>query len=213
MNLSILLISKKTYLFRLLFLLFCFSCNIDSPHYIFVDNPWEEDMKVKINETEHDIPAFGSLEVNLKSGTYQVVATINDSCFFNESITINTSGLLNVHKENYVLWSDLYATANQNSNQISKSDFKINGNLYKNVDFIIYPELNFIPKKWDLNLNETWEENLNYYFLDTKIRSKIYRISDLEKEFGFGPPADFTEYKIEELTDMLNELESNKRYD
>tara|TARA_B100002052_G_scaffold43020_1_gene35632 strand:- start:255599 stop:256246 length:648 start_codon:yes stop_codon:yes gene_type:complete len=215
MHFLLLSIKKTKYIFSFLILIFFLSCNIDNNHDIFVDNPKEEDIKLKIDGNEYDIPAFGFLELNIKSGTYKISATIDDSCFFKENIIISKSGLLNIHKETYVLWSDLYTTTNlkPKQNQLQLRNIKINKNLYKNVDFIIYQNLNFIPKAWHFSVNESWEENLNYYFLDSQVKSKIYRLVDLEKEFGFGPPPDLTGYTIDELRYKLNELETHGSYD
>ena len=45
------------------------------------------------------------------------------------------------------------------------------------------------------------------------LNQKIYRINDLEKEFGYGPLPDFTEYTIQELKNRVNTLESKKIYE
>ena len=45
--------------------------------------------------------------------------------------------------------------------------------IYTNVDFIIYQNLNFIPKAWNFSVNESWAENLNYYFLDSQVKSQF----------------------------------------
>ena len=213
MNLSIQFFRDKKYLLNFL-VLFLISCNINKTHHIIIDNPKSEDLKVKVNQKEYEIPAFGTIEINLKSGEYKVEAIINDSCFFSERINVNTSGLLNIFKETYVLWTDLYKINQKaNTKKLKQKDFYINEKLYENVDFIIYDDSIFISKVWDFNINEAWEESLNYYFLNSELKSKIYRINDLEKEFGYGPLPDFTEYTIQELKNRVKTLESKKIYE
>ena len=113
-----------------------------------------------------------------------------------------------------MLWTDLYKINQKaNTKKLKQKDFYINEKLYENVDFIIYDDSIFISKVWDFNINEPWEESLNYYFLNSELKSKIYRINDLEKEFGYGPLPDFTEYTIQELKNRVNTLESKKIYE
>lgn len=196
---------------RLFAVFFIFSCNTVNENSIIIDNPSGQDIIVMIQKKKYEIPAFGSERITIKRGTYNIVAYMNDSSFFHENIHINRDGILNPHKETYVLWTDVYVSKNKNynRNKLNIKNLEINGNTYNNVDFTVYKNKKFIPKKWDFNWDEPWDDKLNFYFHDSQKRSKIYRLNDLEEIFGYGKTPDFTKYKIEELKKILNQIQSS----
>jgi len=198
-------------IFKLFALALIFSCNPIQEYSVIIDNPRDQDIVVIIQEKEYEVPGFGSQTIILKDGKYNILASINDSCFFSDNIQINSDGILNTHQETYVLWTDLYVSKQKyyNKNELDIKNVEINGKKYNNVDFTIYKNKNFISKKWDFGWDEPWGNELKFYFFNSQKRSKIYRLTDLEEVFGYGETPDFIGYTIEDLRKKLDQLQLN----
>ena len=201
----------KMRIFKLFALILIFSCNPIQEYSVIIDNPRNQDIVVIIQKKKYEVPGFGSQKISIKAGKYNILAYINDSCFFSDNIQINTDGILNTHQETYILWSDLYVSKQKyyNKNELDIKNVEINGEKYNNVDFTIYKNKNFISKKWDFGWDEPWDNKLNFYFFNSQKRSKIYRLTDLEEVFGYGETPDFTENTIEDLREKLDQLQAN----
>jgi len=210
MQFSEILGEKKWRIFKLFALILIFSCNPIQEYSVIIDNPMNHDIVVIIKKKKYEVSGFGSQTISLKAGNYNVLAYINDSCFFSDNIQINTDGILNTHKETYILWTDLYVSKQKyyNKNELDIKNVEINGEKYNNVDFTIYKNKNFISKKWDFGWDEPWDNKLNFYFFNSQKRSKIYRLTDLQEVFGYGK-ANFTVKKTEDLNKKLDQIQEN----
>lgn len=186
----------------MVFVLLC-NCS-DKAHVVVIDNPKQENIKVRIKDSIHEIYGFGSITIPLKSNTYSVSAyTQNDSLFFNKDVLISSDGILNPHLLTYVKWNDLYSVNGENH---YAKEIVVNNNTFKNVDFEVYENQYFIPKTWDYNLFEPWKSSIQYYFKKDAIKSKIYRVEDLEKEWGFKLDFETQEFTIKQLDSIVKSI-------
>ena len=181
------------------------SCGNDI-NSIVIDNPKEDDIKVKINDSVYKLYGYASKSIKLKTDTYYIrTLSASDSLLLEDQISITSDGILNPHLMTYVKWSDNY-TSNISSSSLNKMDITINNNPYFDVSFEVYENQLFIPKTWDFNLFQQWESSVRYYFKKDVVMSKIYRLGDLEKEWGYTFDGDIESLNKKQLDSMVNSL-------
>ena len=179
-------------------------CKGDS-HLITLDNPQNSNIEVVLNDSSYLVYGYGSKQVTLDSGHYAVkVYSDSDSLLLSKTVFINSDGILNPLESTYVKWTDQYGK--YDPTVLSKRDMEIGNNFYPKVDFIIYEKEFFIPKTWDFDLFEPWKDYFQYYFEKQAVKSKIYRIDDLEKTWGLNVDLETQSLSISQIDSVLKIL-------
>lgn len=196
--------------------LFIYSCETFLQKNVLIDNPTEQDLNVVINGKEYTITPYTSTKVELAKGEYQIVAQQNNEEIFNEKVNITDNGVLNTTKSTYVIWTDLYLLDIDKYNEYASTELKnvdteINGNHYESVTFEVLKGKTFIAQNWDFGLEEFWPEEVDLTAGNFSKKSKIYRLEDLESEWGFYGDYDFSDLSDEEfelfMDSLLTEIE------
>lgn len=206
---------KKLLLF-LIPALFIFSCDSLLKKNVLIDNPSDQDLTVLIDGKNYIITPYTSTSVELAKGEYQIIAKQNEQEIFNEKVNIIDNGVLNTTKSTYVIWSDLYLLDLDQYNEYASTELKnvdteVNGNHYESVTFEVFEGTPFISQNWDFGLEEFWPEEVDLTAGNFSKKSKIYRLEDLESEWGFYGDYDFSDLSDEEfelfMDSLLTEIE------
>lgn len=196
--------------------LFLFSCDSFIKKNILIDNPSAEELKVVIDGKDYTITPYTSTKIEIAKGEYQIKATQNEEEIFNEKVNIVDNGVLNTTKSTYVIWSDLYLLdidkySELAATELNNVDTEVNGNHYESVTFEVYENDVFITENWDYGLEEFWPEEVDLTGIGFIKKSKIYRLEDLESEWGFYGDYDFSDLSDEDfevfMDSLLNEIE------
>lgn len=202
------------FLFSLLIIsILLFGCETEKNVEIVVDNPSELDFSFSLKEEAYTVSALSKTTLKLKEGVYflWIQNEIGDT-LLNDSIYIFSNGLLNPTKSTYVVWNDLYLENFDEYEQIARSALNIQDSIfindkeYNDVDFDVYENQVFIEKTWDFGVFEDWPEEIDLYSKSTVKKSKIYRLADLEEEWGYWGTFDFNDYTEEEFQQLLDSL-------
>lgn len=189
------------------------SCNTEKSFEITIDNPTELDFSFTLNEEKHTVNALGQLTLELEKGTYffQIKNEIGDT-LLNDSIDIFNNGILNPSQSTYVVWNDLYIEDFENYDKRAQEILSIRDSIsiddkeYNDVDFDVYENQVFIDKNWDFGIFEDWPEEIDLYSHSEIKKSKIYRLADLEEEWGYWGTLDFSDYAEEEFQHLIDSL-------
>jgi len=203
-------------LFILLPVLFLFACDSILIKTILIDNPSDKELEVVIDGKNYSIAPYTSTKIEIAKGEYQVKANQEENEIFDKKVNIIDNGVLNTTNSTYVIWSDLYVLDLDNyakyaEEELKNVDTEINGNHYEAVTFEVFEGTPFIQENWDYSLEEFWPEEVDISGNDYVKKSKIYRIEDLESEWGFYGDYDFSEASDEEfeqfMDSIINEIE------
>ena len=171
-----------------------------------IDNPSDKDIKVHVNNTSYLVYAFGIKQVKLSPGNYVINTFLpNDSLLSSEQIIVNSDAMINPIHSTYVIFLDEFLSESGVST-LKRQNHEINGDLYQNVNFETRDDF-FIPKTWDYNVLEPWGSVEYYYFKKNINHSKIYRLQDLKKEFGFEMPDEFKSLNVAALDTLIGQTE------
>lgn len=178
---------------------------------VYIDNPSDLDIKVVVDGTEYLISAYSSELVKLPKGEHDVVASNDEQEIFNATVSITDKGILNVTGATYVVWKDLYLEDLDDydsyaAGALNNEDHEINNNVYEEVDFVVYENESFILKNWDFDVDQDWPSEVDISSGNYVVKSKVYRLEDIEAEWGFYGDFDFSEYSDEELNAFLDSL-------
>ncbi len=202
---------KLTGIFLLTNLVLLSACNSIFKIKIIVDNPSNDVLILNVDEKEHEIASNSFIKLDLVKGEHLFKASIKGEELFNETLSITSEGLLNptkavyvVHKELYLLNQDEYETFAAQA--LDRQDHLIADKTYEDVDFLVYDAQTFIPKNWDFGVDQELPEEIKTSVGEHKVISKIYRISNLEKTWGFFGDFDFTKTSDKELKQFLDSL-------
>ena len=196
--------------------LFLFSCDSFLKKNILIDNPSAEELTVVIDGKDYTITPFTSTKLEIAKGEYQIKATQNEEEIFNEKVNITDNGVLNTTKATYVIWTDLYLLDLDEyslyaAQELNNVDTEVNGNHYEAVTFEVFEATPFINEHWDIGLEEFWPEDVDITSGDFAKKSKIYRLEDLESEWGFYGDYDFSDLSDEDfeqfMDSLINEIE------
>ena len=102
----------------------------------------------------------------------------------------------------YIKWTDIY-TSSKSVNKGVKKEIIINKRCYNNVNFEVYKNTAFIRKSWNYSLFEPWEESFEFYTKEEIIRSKIYRLVDIEKKWGYLMDIDTLDISLNKINTMI----------
>lgn len=196
---------SKHFLVLPLFLFLLSACTTK----VVVDNPSEVDINVSIDGKEYNIAALDQQVVELKKASAQIITTDADGTeLLNETVDITGEGVINATNTTYVIWQDIYCLAENYELYKDKLNLKdlieVNGKEYEEVDFTL-AETPFIAKSWDYDLNESFPDSVdlsNMYALKTK----IYRVQELEDEFGYFGDIDFSSFEEAEVQSFMDSL-------
>ncbi|MCB0510841.1 MAG: hypothetical protein KDC82_08755 [Bacteroidetes bacterium] len=203
---------KNTYFFLGLFALAILSsCSSLFTKKVSIDNPSDLDLTVVVDGTEYLIPAYSSELVELPKGEHAVVASSDGQEIFNETVSVTDNGILNVTLATYVVWKDLYLEdlddyASYAASALDNKDHEVNNNVYEEVDFVVFENMSFIGEDWDYGIDEEWPMEVDISSGNYVVKSKVYRLEDIEAEWGFYGDFDFSEYSDEELNAFLDSL-------
>ena len=191
--------------FFIIILLLASGCSSNS-YNLTIDNPGDKDIKVHVNNTSYLVYAFGIKQVKLSPGNYVINTFLpNDSLLSSEQIIVNSDAMINPIHSTYVIFLDEFLSESGVST-LKRQNHEINGDLYQNVNFETRDDF-FIPKTWDYNVLEPWGSVQYYYFKKNINHSKIYRLQDLKKEFGFEMPDEFKSLNVAALDTLIGQTE------
>lgn len=203
---------KNTLLFLFIsFSLFLLSaCTSFFNNEIIIDNDDFSTMHLTVDGKTQELAGYTTLTLKLPKGEHEFTAVIEGEAIFDSTITIKENGLVNLMKNTYVVWHDLYL---KNPDEYEKyatealknEDVKIANKLYEDVQFEVYEGDVFIPKNWDFGLDEEWPEEVDFSG-EYAVKGKIYRLIDLEESWGFYQDFDFSDKTDEELNQFLDSL-------
>lgn len=176
---------------------------------VVIDNPTDMNLKVSLDDKEYDVAAFDQKEVELKKSDVKIIAKDTEGNeILNGTVKITGEGIINPTRTTYVIWKDLYCLsedyASFKSNLNIKEMVLVNDKEYESVDFTLVDDL-YILKNWDYNLKESFPDSVNLE-KGYVIKSKIYRVEDLENEFGYYGDLDFTDYDDSDVNAFLDSL-------
>lgn len=176
---------------------------------VVIDNPTDMNLKVSLDDKEYDIAAFAQQEVELKKAEVRIVAKDEEGNeILNETVQIAGAGIINPTRTTYVIFKDLYCLPENYDLFKSNLDIKeivvVNDKEYESVDFTLVEDL-FIPKTWDYNLNESFPDSVNLE-KGYVVKSKIYRVEDIESEFGYFGDIDFTDFDEADVNAFMDSL-------
>lgn len=202
----------KIYLIFIPFIILA-SCNSEKSFEVTIDNPSEFDFSFSLNKEEYSVNAMTELMLEMNEGMhFFFIQNEMGDTLLNDSIAIFSDGLLNPTKNTYVVWNDLYLEDFEQYDNIAKELLNIKDSIliddkeYNDVDFDVYENQVFIEKKWDFGVFETWPEEIDLYAQSEVKKSKIYRLADLEEEWGYWGTFDFNDYSEEAFQQLLDSL-------
>ena len=185
------------------FLIVFIVCCEESKHQIIVDNPTDFDVELLVNDERYTLYGLETIELNLINANHSFkVINKNDSLLFFKNIRINSDGIVNPFLATYIKWTDIY-TSNKSVNKGVKKEIIINKRCYNNVNFEVYKNTAFIRKSWNYSLFEPWEESFEFYTKEEIIRSKIYRLVDIEKKWGYLMDIDTLDISLNKINTMI----------
>lgn len=186
----------------LLLILITVGCS-EETYELWIDNPSTQDLNISVNDSNYVIFGFDMLVLELKEGNYLFRGNNeNNSLNFSQVQTINSDGILNPTLQTYVLWTDVYGTTEL---KLRARTDTINGHKYKHLKLERLDGF-FIPKKWDYSLFEDWKKQLNYHSISYIEKSKIYRLKDFEKTWGFQNETDDASLTLQKINNKLQQL-------
>ncbi len=176
---------------------------------VILDNPTDSDIVVSLDGTNYELLAYDQKVLELKKSTMLLIAKdVEGNEILNESINITGDGVMNPTRTMYVIWKDMYCLPEDYDTYKGNLDLKkmvtVNDKEYEMVDFTLVEDL-FIAKNWDFDLNESFADSvdLKNKFL---VKSKIYRVEDLETEFGYFGDIDFSDFDETEVQSFMDSL-------
>lgn len=193
---------------NLIFFTFSLVLLVSCKEQIIIDNTLNESISVQIDEENFTIESNSYKELEINKGNHNVVSiSRNGDTLLNAIINIDNEGVLNASNITYVLWSDIYCEEKDyntyKTNLELQDTVTFDGLYFVEIDFKFYNE-DFIPKTWDIGLNEIMPEsvelteNSNY-----KILSKVFRPSEIKEEFNYIGDIDFNNLTEEEINSIL----------
>lgn len=187
-------------------ILFLASGCSSTSYNLIIDNPSDKDIKVHLNNKPYLVYAFGTKQVKLSPGNYEVnTFLVNDSLLSSEHIIVSSDAMINPFHSTYVIFLDEFLSESGVST-LKRQNHKINGDLYQNVNFETNDDF-FIPKTWNYNVLEPWGSVEYYYFKKNINKSKIYRLQDLKQEFGFEMPNEIQSFNVVALDSLIGQTE------
>ena len=193
-------------IFLLPFLMAFMVCCVEPQYQIIVDNPTDFDVELFVNDKRHMLYGLEAIELSLTNANYRFkVINKNDSLLFFKNIRINSDGIVNPFLATYIKWTDIY-TSNKSLNKGIKKEIIINKRRYKNVNFEVYKNTAFIRKSWNYALFEPWEATLEFYTKEEMIKSKIYRLVDIEKKWGYSMDIDTVDISLNKINTMITPI-------
>ncbi len=197
------------------FILLCASCSSLFKRDVVIDNPISEDITVWVGKKKYNIPSLGKLKTSLAKGEHKVLCeNMKGEELMNHLVTVSGEGIINPTFSTYVLWRDLYINEGVTYDDISSKalnnkNTSIGNKVYKNVDFFVYDSVPFIAKNWDYDLYTDWPEKMNNLDEEYVVKSKIYRLKDLEESWGFYGNYDVRNLNPKELKLFIDSIESH----
>jgi hypothetical protein len=178
---------------------------------IIVDNPSKDVIVLSFDGVNHEIPSKSFINLEFVKGEHLVTAQINGEEMFSETISITGEGLLNPTLETYIVHKELYLLEQQKyedyaSKALNRKDHEIAGKTYQDADFLIFEKQAFIEKNWDFGVDKELPEEIKTSSSEYEVISKLYRVSGLEKTWGFFGDFDFTQSSELELQIFLDSL-------
>jgi hypothetical protein len=210
----------KNFVFASLLLVLLVSCSWFKKYDVLIDNPTSFRIFVEIGDETYEIEAYSFEEIKLKSGEHKVVAWSDETeVFFDNVVKIDGDGILNPTLTTYVLWKDLYVNDMADYEKYAAEVLKIRDQVtiadktYNDVDFTVYEKWPFIKALWNFGLFEPWTDELDIHSGNYQLKSKIYRVEDLEEEWGYWGEfdmADYTEQDFKNLIDSILEVKNER---
>ncbi|MCD8528891.1 MAG: hypothetical protein LRY27_02740 [Chitinophagales bacterium] len=199
-------------MFFLCYLLGLASCNSFFKVKVYIDNPANKVFTVYIDGNKHEIENLGGLDIKLAKGEHQFVGAFNADTVFNAVVSTTEAGMLNLQNQLYVINKELYLEDESafdilSSKLLTLDDYEINGYTYQNADFEIFENDTFIVKQWDYGVNQNYPDEFKANADNYAIVSKIFRIGDLEKYWGFFGNFDFSGQKKQNVEKFIDSLE------
>jgi hypothetical protein len=194
-------------------LLLFISCKFDKNYEVSIDNPSEIDFSFSLNEEKYSVNALGETTLSLKEGKhYFLILNALGDTLLNDTIKVFNDGLLNPTQSTYVVWSDLYLEDFEEYETYAQEVLNIQDSIlidykeYNDIDFNVFENQIFIPKDWDFGVFEEWPKEIDLYSERVIKKSKIYRLADLEEEWGYWGTFDFNDYGEEEFQQLIDSL-------
>jgi hypothetical protein len=176
----------KNYIHVLIVILVLSSCHLLAPYHIWIDNPSNASFTVIIDNHSYQIKAMGSTEILLSKGKY-IIKILKDSIskqsIRTETLVIREDGIINICNAEYVFIQQVYGkstnttAASTQNNEVVLNNYTYHGQIQK-----IGKDQIFIPKTWNLGLNEKFRISENILGKQ-KVISKIFRCNEFETDF------------------------------
>lgn len=185
---------------------------------IIVDNPNKTPITLIFDGEEHEIPGQSNISLNIVKGEHQIAAAQEGEEIFNETISITGPGVLNPTKSTYVVHKELYLLDQSKYDEyaasaLKRQDHQIANKTYEDVDFEVFEGQAFLGKNWDFGVEKELPEEIKTSAGEYEVISKLYRLADLEKAWGFYGDFDFTQTSDTELKQFLDSLANNLAVD
>lgn len=190
--------------FYILLIVMLFSCN----SIVLIDNPTVEDINLKIDNVDYKIGANSSQTIELSKDNHYIFAiSANGDTLANETVEIKVNGLLNISKNTYILWTDLYCAVedyDKFKNKLNLQDLiEIDGMEFEEIDFKLIDDV-FIEEQWDYSLEEQMPDTVDVSETEMyKIASKLYTLESLKEEFDYYGDIDFYNLNEQEIDSII----------
>lgn len=176
----------KHLIFPLLLLLLtasaCTQANID------LDNAGDQALSITVDEITYPLKAGAYQKLQLEPGPHRVIVKdSNGKTLEEETFNVKEGGLLNVAREEYYIWTDLYGDPSMKEEHLKEDWLKIGNQSYFGEFTVVEPENIYIEKRWDYDLDEDFPNDLlGWQFTEDKyiIKSKLFREQQLIEAYN-----------------------------
>jgi hypothetical protein len=156
---------------------FAFGYKVASFNTLYIDNPTENEISIKIwNLDAINIAPKSHQEIELKSGTYPIIVN-EENVWEITKWKVDGKAFLNPTKSTYVKETAIYATEGTDYDDSKYTEIEISGEKY----YWPFETLNDIYIKWDwtYGLDEILPDEVDVSSLTNETtRTKIYRYED-----------------------------------
>jgi hypothetical protein len=192
-----------------LFIAIVFISGCSSKSKVWIDNPLQEPLTVKIGAESYTIPPNSGEYKEFANGeiSFEGKSTSKD---FSGKAQIDGEGLLNITGEKYVIWKDLYSN---DVDRVNLPESVLKEDTVKMGDYTFVGEFQwfspadaFIAKNWDLGIEEAFPDSVTLEIGKYKTLKKVFRMADFEEDYKKTNEVDPAAYLEEIYKDTMDSL-------
>ncbi|MEM7368244.1 MAG: hypothetical protein AAF587_06545 [Bacteroidota bacterium] len=154
----------------------CNQGNID------MDNSSDQDLIVNIDELSYNMKAGQYTRIQLDKGVHKLVLQDEEGKVLEEeSFRVYEGGLLNLGKNNYLIWVDLYGDPELRKSKLEEDWLDIEGDSYFGQFERLDPSKIYVERKWDYGLDDAFPDDLLGWQMTQErwiIKRKLFRESE-----------------------------------